>query len=154
MSANTSQDFESYVPVYDAIPEKWEDSRPFIVEMLRKLSNAVNVRSIGYYLDEEVLTGSQFIPNENTPQQFRNIFRKVIDSGPLVMGVTKLIDHGIIFDDNFTQIICYTTGTDRINHISSSFMEPYVEMLETQVSITSPANYDISYTIIDYLLEA
>jgi hypothetical protein len=54
-----SQEFESYVPVYDTVPEQWEDARAFLVEQLKKISNAVNVREIGWLLDEELLSGKR-----------------------------------------------------------------------------------------------
>ena len=84
------QFFESYLPVYDSVPEKWEDGRVFLIEQLKKISNVVNVREIGWYLDEEVLTGKQFIPLATSSQEFRSVFRKVIDCGTLVAGVTHL----------------------------------------------------------------
>ena len=63
MTYNSSQIFESYIPVYDAVPEGWEQARPFIVEQLKALANAANIREIGWYLDEELLSGKQFIPS-------------------------------------------------------------------------------------------
>jgi len=62
---NSSQIFESYVPVYDAVPEDWESARQFLVEHLKKISNAVNAREISFFLDEELLSGKQFIPSAN-----------------------------------------------------------------------------------------
>ena len=45
-----SQTLESYVPVYDVVPEKWEEARPFLVEQLKKISEGVNTREIGFFL--------------------------------------------------------------------------------------------------------
>ena len=112
MQSQDSQIFESYVPVYDVIPDKWEEARPFVVEQLKKISQAVNVREIGFFLDEEVLSGKAFIPsttqlaNGQTNQQFRQVLRKVIDFGPLPNGVipVKSVPHGINIDSNFTLI--------------------------------------------------
>ena len=39
-----AQQLDSFVPVYDAVPDKWDDARPFIVEQLKRISNAVNIR--------------------------------------------------------------------------------------------------------------
>jgi hypothetical protein len=62
-----SQVYESYVPVYDSVPEKWEDARQFLVEQLKKISNAVNNREIGYYINDQILSGKQFIGLQATP---------------------------------------------------------------------------------------
>jgi len=124
MNIFDSQTFESYVPVYDAIPEKWEDGRAFIVEQLKKLALAVNVREIGFFLDEEVLSGKSFIPGLNdvadggTTQQFRTILRKVIDFGPLPNNTIKSVPHGIVFDANFTLIQIWASATDPVNFIA------------------------------------
>src|SRR5271157_192397 len=95
----SSQEFESYLPVYDTIPEKWEDGREFLVEELKKISNAINAREIGWFLDEELLTGKAFIPGTivpgNNPSEFRQILRKVIDFGTLPNTGPKSVAHGI-----------------------------------------------------------
>lgn len=116
MTPETSQEFESYVPVYDAIPEKWEDAQPFLVEQLKKISNAVNIREIGWLLDEELLSGKAFIPsainNTGEMQQFRTVLRKVIDFGALPDSSTKTVPHGIVVNDNFTLIDLWGAATD------------------------------------------
>lgn len=109
MQPQDSQTFESYLTVFDAVPQKWEDAREFLVERLKEISNAVNVREIGWYLDEELLSGKAFIPGINqqgnsTSLPFRTILRKVIDFGPLPNATIKSVPHGIIVDDNFTLI--------------------------------------------------
>ena len=57
---NTTLD--SFVPVYDAIPAKWEDARPFVVEQLKMMANAINIREIGWFLDEELISGRFIFP--------------------------------------------------------------------------------------------
>lgn len=117
MNASDSQTFESYVPVYDVVPEKWEDARPFLVEQLKKITTAVNTREIGWYLDEELLSGKSFIPGSNnildgsTSQQFRNILRKVIEFPGLTIGVNTQ-PHGITVDGNFSLIQLYGAATN------------------------------------------
>ena len=75
----SSQILESFIPVYDAIPDKWDDARPFVVEQLKKISEAVNIREIGWYLDEQLLSGKAFIPGSNnisdggTSQSYRTV---------------------------------------------------------------------------------
>ncbi len=40
----SSQEFESFVPVYDVVPDDWNDARPFLVEILKKITNGLNAR--------------------------------------------------------------------------------------------------------------
>lgn len=115
-----SQNLESYVPVYDAAPSDWEQARPFIVEQLKKLANAVNAREIGFFLDIELLSGKAFIPGVNiasdggSSQQFRTILRKVIDFGALPASGHKSVPHFITVDANFTLIQMWASATDPV----------------------------------------
>jgi hypothetical protein len=157
MSSSTSQNLEAYVPVYDMVPEKWEDARQFLVEHLKKISNAVNVREIGWYLEEELLSGKQYTPAGGlTGQsvQYRSIFRKIIDCSPLVAGPNQFA-HGINFDANFTLIQLFGAATDSIgftaiplpNNIDSLTMDA------TFVNINVAAGYDRCTVVIEYILE-
>lgn len=126
MTPSDSQNLESFVPVYDMVPEKWEEGRQFLVEHLKKISNAVNVREIGWYLDEEILTGKAFIPslpvpnNNSVPLQPRQILRKVVDVGPLPIGIS-MIPHGIVVDSNFTLIQMWGSATDPVALVSYTY---------------------------------
>ncbi len=158
-SSFDSQQFESYVPVYDVVPEKWDDARPFIVEQLKKISNAVNIREIGWFLDEELLSGKAFIPGQNaltdggSSQVFRQIFRKVIDCGALVIG-SNTIPHGITFDANFTLIQLWVSATNSTTLQAITMSDPQnVTMDATNINITSPGAFDRSFAFIEYLLE-
>ena len=150
----SSQELESFVPVYDAVPESWEEGRMFLVEQLKKISNAVNAREIGYYLDEELLSGKQFIssPNVTPPEQFRSVFRKVVLTQPLVVGMNTFA-HGITFDVNFTLIQLWASATNSTTFIADTFSYPEIRMNATDIIITSPAAYDRCLTVIEYIKE-
>lgn len=159
MDQNTSQIFESYLPVYDAIPEEWEDARPFLVEQLKKVSNAVNIREIGWYLDEELLSGKAFIPGANsisngyTSQTFRQIFRKVVVIGPLTAG-TFTFAHGITNDANFELIDLWATATNSTTLTSTIFgNSDTIRIIGPDIQITSDGIYDRCNAFIEYLLE-
>lgn len=117
MNPSDNEIFESFVPVYDVVPEDWNQARPFIVEQLKRITNAVNIREIGWFIDEEVLSGKAFIPGENasstgaSSQIFRQVLRKVVDFGPLPNTTTKTVPHGINFDDNFTLVDLWGAAT-------------------------------------------
>ena len=131
MNVSDNQQLESFVPVYDVVPEKWEDARPFLVEQLKKITNAVNIREIGWFLDEELLSGKAFIPGVNiaadggSSQQFRQVLRKVVDFGQLPAAGNKSVPHGITVDANFTLVQFYAAATDPVNLIAVPI--PYVD---------------------------
>lgn len=155
-----SQNLESYVPVYDVVPEKWEDARPFIVEQLKKVSIGLNSREIGFFLDQELLTGKAFIPGINevldagSSQQFRSILRFVM---LLPNGLTpgmNLIAHDITNDANFTLFDLWCSATDSTNLESTIFCNyDTIRILGTNVEVTSDKTYDRAQIIIEYLQE-
>jgi hypothetical protein len=165
-----SQNLESYVPVYDAAPKTWEEGMPFIVEQLKKLANAVNAREIGFFLDQELLSGKSFIPGVNivtdggSSQQFRTVLRKVIDFGALPNTTVKSVAHGITFDANFTLIQMFASATDPTN--LEALPIPYdsaglgqgiaMNMDATNINILTQSNrstYTRCYVVIEYLQE-
>ncbi len=160
MTFSDNQEFESYVPVYDVAPKTWEEGRPFIVEQLKRLAQAINVREIGYFLDQELLSGKSFIPGENnflsggSSQQFRAIFRKVIVFPGLTPGVNTQ-NHLIEVDDNFSLIQLFGAATN-----SATFTgEPIPNGSDTisydvdNIIITVAAAYDRAWAIIEYMQE-
>ena len=156
MTYNSSQIFESYVPVYDAVPEKWEEARPFIVEQLKSLAKSANIREIGWYLAEALLSGKQFIPSatgiSGTSTQYRSMFRKVIDCSPLVAGANPF-SHGITFDSNFTLIHIYCSATNSTTFNALTITGNNVTMDAVNINITSPGAFDRAFCVIEYILE-
>lgn len=156
MSSQSSQEFESFLPVYDVIPEDWEEAREILVEYFKKVSNAVNVRTIGWLLDEELLSGQSFIPGVtipgNNPGQFRQVLRKVIDTGALVVG-TQMVAHGITFDDRFTLIDLWVAATNSGTKMAQVITGNDVIMDATNLNITSTSAYDRSFAFVEYLQE-
>lgn len=146
----TSQIYESYLPIYDTVPEKWEEARAFFVEQLKKISQAVNDREIGFFQETQIITGKQF-PKLNGQEEFRTVFRKIINSGALIAGANPPIAHGITFNNQFTLIDLWVAATDAAS--ASIITNANVIMDATNITITSPAVYAKSYIIIEYLLE-
>jgi hypothetical protein len=150
---NSDQNLESYLPVYDTVPEKWEEGRQFLIEQLRKISDMINIREIGWLLNEELLSGKQFIPGVTQPQEYRSIFRKVIDVGPLAGGLNAGVNHGIIFDINFTLIDLWVAGTNSTTFTARDISGNDVLMNATQIVITSPQAFDRAWCVIEYIQE-
>jgi hypothetical protein len=156
MQPQDSQILESYVPVYDTAPVTWEEGRAFLAEQLKKLANAINIREIGYFLDEELLSGKAFIPGANTgntSQQFRTILRKVVDVGPLVAGVNAPIPHGVVFDANLTSIDSWVEATNSTTLQAVTLVSPELVINGPNVNITSPGVFDRAFLIWEYVQE-
>lgn len=163
MTPLSSQEFESYVPVFDAIPDEWENARPFVVEQLKKLANAVNIREIGWFLDEELLSGKQFIPSANTMtnQRFRTILRYVVDTGPLVIGANNFaVGPGlavpIIIDENFTLLHMYGAAQRATAPFASEPLpngSDTITLDNANLTITVAAVWDRSSVVIEYIQE-
>lgn len=160
MTPIDSQVLESYVPVYDVCPEKWEDARAFITEQLKKISTAVNIREIGWFLDEELLSGKAFIPGTNndlsdgTSQQFRSILRKVIVFPGLTIGLNQQ-PHGITVDENFTLIQMFGAATNATAFTGEPIPNGSDTMSydATNVYITVAANYTRAIAVMEYIQE-
>ncbi len=158
MTPLDSQQFESYVPVYDTVPEDWEQARPFLVEHLKKISNAVNIREIGWMLDEELLSGKQFIPSfatstvQGTAQQARTVLKFVVITGALTTGANT-VTHQIFIDANFTLIDMWVSATNSNTLKSSIITDDHVILNVNTITITSPDNYDRSFCVIEYIQE-
>lgn len=155
-----SQNLESYVPVYDAAPKTWEEGMPFIVEQLKKLANAVNAREIGFFLDQELLSGKSFIPGVNivsdggSSQQFRTILRKVITFPGLSIGLNKQ-PHGVTVDANFSLIQMFGGATNA----TALTGEPLPNGADnitydvTNIYVTVAAAYTRCWIVMEYIQE-
>lgn len=148
----TAQIFDSYLPTYEVIPDDPQEMRDFLIERFKQIAESANVKEIGYYLDEELLTGAQFIASSTTPEQYRSIFRKVIETQPLVVGANSFA-HGINFDARFTLIKMWTAATDSVGLTASIITDANVTIDATNININAPMAYDKAYTIVEYLLE-
>jgi len=153
MNTNDSQQLESYLPVYDVAPETYEEGRAFLVEQLKRIAEAVNSRSIGFYLDQEILTGKSFVPGVNNNQQFRSILRTVVIVGAITAGLNT-IAHGISVTNNFTLIDLWASATNSTTFRSVTFGNPdTIYMDQTNIYITSDGDYDRCNAFVEYLQE-
>lgn len=170
MSAYNNQDQETYVPVYDMVPEKWESARQFLTEQLRRISNGVNIREVGTYVFEQQVTGKQFQPgvtdpaNPVTSESFRTIFRKVINFGALPAAGIKSIPHGITFDSNFTLIQLWGASTDPTNKLAINLghaapalvneIQLYMDATNVNVEVGSNrSTFTRTYIVIEFIQE-
>lgn len=154
---NDSTFFDAYLPLYDAVPETWEDAKPFLLEALKRISDVVNRREIGWLLDEETLTGKAFIPAVATTSgemsPFRQVLRKVIDLGALAAGANPGVPHGILFDARFTLIDLWVAGTEVGTLTARVISGNDVVMDVTDIIVTSPQAFDRAFAFIEYIQE-
>ncbi len=145
---------DSYLPLYDTVPEKWEEAREFFIENLKKISDTTNVREIGFFLDEELLTGKQFIPATTSNQEFRSIFRIVVDCSPLVAGINTFA-HGITFDSNFTLMQLYAASTRPGALVAQPIPNgsDTISIDVTNVIITTSGAWDRCFAVVEYIQE-
>ena len=158
---NSSQLFESYLPVYDAAPDTWEEERQFLVEQLKKVSNAVNDREIGYFLNEILLTGKAWFPKGSASQVFRPALRVIVDFGTLPNASAKYVAHNI---PNFAALTLTEFGARATNPGVAGLSIPYasptlnkniqLDITSTDVVITTAIDYSaytVTYVVIEYI---
>lgn len=162
MSTNTSATFESYLPVYPYIPEEWEQAREILIEHVKMISNVVNTREIGYFLDEQLLAGKFLYPGATNTQQFRSVFRLVINTGGIVAGLNTFA-HGLTVDDTFTLLDLWCAASNSSTFVGTPIngtgnIEASREGLDinydvTYVYVLSNGTYDRANIIIEWTQE-
>lgn len=155
---------DTYLPIYDTIPDDWKEAQGFFVEQLKKISEGINVREVGLYVAEQTLTGGQYIASSNDPTALRSDFRLTIDFGALPNTGTKSVAHGLTFNQYLTGTKYYATATDPVNFkmvpipYASADLTKVIEMNmdATNVNITTSMDYS-SYTrcfvVVNFLQE-
>jgi hypothetical protein len=131
---------------------------------MKKIANAVNIREIGWMLANQNLNGQQFIPSN--ADNFRSVFRIVIDCGALPNATTKSVAHGLTVNASFTLVHLYGAAT-KATAAFASLPLPYasptlnqnisINLDSTNVNITTAIDYTSytrTYATIEYLLEA
>lgn len=161
MTPIDSQDLETYEPVYDVVPKDWEEGRAFLAEQLKRHANAINIREVGYFIDQELLTGKAFIPGLNniaeggTSQSFRTILRKVIEypSG-LSVGANPMA-HGIFIDANFSLIQMFGAATNAVALTGEPLPNgaDIITYNSTNVIVTVAAAYTRAWVVMEYIQE-
>lgn len=172
MTSSFDGNYNNFIPQSYIFPE--EDPQEYDVKLRQILSNmatAVNTKDSGLYTDEEVITGQQFLPTYSTTtasnQNYRDVFRKVIDIGALPNAGTKNVAHNITTTQNYSIVKIYGAATDPgVSTITSAIPIPYVNvgtpadgvqlsMNATNISITTTTanytGYTRCFVIVEYI---
>lgn len=151
-SVSASQNLEAFLPTYPYIPEDWKEARQFLTEYLKMTANSTNVKEIGWYLEEEAISGKQFFPGA-VQDQYRTIFRIVIDFSPLAIGVNSQ-PHGVTIDSNFRLINLYGAASDNVAFTGTPINQPNINYDATNINITSAAIYQFAQAVFEFIKEA
>lgn len=169
--------------VYD-LGEKNVNAEDFAVRLRQNFNNivlALNIKDSGYYSQEEFVNGQLFYPDytrvnsaSSAPATFRQVFRKVINTGTLPNAGTTNTPHGITLlptippaapgtPTTFIATRIYGCATDPVNRIFIPL--PYssptalnqnilVNWDATNVNITTGINmtaFTISQVVLEYV---
>lgn len=163
MTISTNEELEAFVPSYDIIPEDWPHARQFLVEHLKRISNALNVREIGWFLTEQSLAGKNLFRTDESNDQFRSILRIVINFGALPNAGTKTVAHGLTIDANFSIVNMWLGATDPVNFVGFGLSYFSIAAGDIKLSydvnnviVTTASNYSAyttTYVVMEYTQE-
>lgn len=157
-----STNFDVFLPLANTFPSQWDEARPLITEYLNKISNAINIREIGWLISKEYPTGGQLF--SSVEGQFRSVLREVIDFGALPNSATKSVPHHISYDSNFSLLNLVAGASDPVGltaipiPFASSILTENIKLTidNTNINITTDmnySNYTICYVTIIYVRE-
>ena len=172
MTSFASGNSNSLIPENYIFPDI--DTEEYDVKLRQYLNNmaiAVNGKDNGLYNNQEVLTGQQFLPTFSTQTaanvNFRDVFRMVVDFGPLPNAATKSVPHNIVTTQDYSIVKLYATATQPgATTITSAIPIPFVnvgapgngvqlDMDAINVNITTTSAAFIVYTrcfvVIEYI---
>jgi len=99
-----------------------ENLKELVIRLTQSVNNisiALNLKDTGYYVLEEYVNGQLYFPNPTVvpltqSDNTRQVFRKVIDFGPLPNAGFKSVPHGIPIDANYSFTRIYATASDQV----------------------------------------
>ncbi len=163
MSFDTSQ--TTFLPVFDAIPDDWDDAKGMLTEQLRQMVETINLKESGYFLDREILMAGNLFASTNNST--RGMYRKVVNFGSLPNNTTKTVPHGITLDSSFNLTNLYLSATNQ----SATGAQPFdfsvqnyaigtadfkLYLTETNIVVITTSNYSAftkSIVVIEYVKE-
>lgn len=133
-----------------------------LYQNLGNMANIINVKDTGIYTNDSIVVSQQYFPNPTAQnQEYRQVYRAVIDCGPLANTGTTSTAHNIQVTSNtiFTRIYgCSTNpGTDFIPlpYASATLVNNIeLDVDNSNINITTAADYSayiITYVVVEYI---
>jgi hypothetical protein len=138
-----------------------------LYQNIGSISQVINNKDTGVYNTSEFLCGQIFFPNLNPiagqPNDFRQVYRKVINFGALPNATDKGVDHGISFGPGFTITRLYGAATDPTHrlyfplpYVANSKDEPIAlwataTKVYTDTYATDRSAFTTTYIVIEYM---
>ncbi len=121
--ANTINNFGLFIPtttIFDVdrlyeVEVGSEEFKELLVRLYQTVNNialATNVKTTGYFLDQEFVTGELYFNVDNDFNKLRPVYSKTIDFGALPAAGTKSVAHGIPVTSTYSWVQIYATATD------------------------------------------
>lgn len=126
----------NFVPENYVIPDEPEKLKEFLKRTLEEHSRFINRKDMGQYETVEVQVNQTF-PG-TTPQDKRQIYRKILTFGALAIGGTAIVPHGVTGITDFTRIFgtCITAADNRpIPYVSVAAANQGIEVLRIGANI-------------------
>jgi hypothetical protein len=129
----------------------------------------LNAKDTGIYDTSEFVNGQKYFPDPgltsltSAPPIPRQIFRKVINFGPLPNAGTTSVPHGIAINANtiFTRIYATASDSTGFNYVPIPYasVTAVIDNIELNVDVTNVniitgsnrSNFNICYVVLEYL---
>ena len=113
MTTSSNSSIAPYLRTTEVFPEDQSQLLIKHTNVYSNVANAVNVREIGIYDLQELLSGKKWFNTTNL-QNMRSVYRKVFQIGPINAGAIQTIAHGISGIVAFTHMYgtCITSVVD------------------------------------------
>lgn len=145
-----------------------DEFKEMLVELYNDLSdmaNALNLKDSGYYNLDEFVTSAMLFPNPNASSSlqpfWRQVFRQVINCGPLPNTGASATPHNIPITDTYSFLKIYGAASNQtglsylpLPYVSVSGDAIEVNVDGTNVNIITQSDrtdYTLAYIIVEYV---
>lgn len=142
--SSDNSSLQNQLPLSIEISEDPKEMRFDINDLYQTIASAVNNKIGGLYVLQEKINSQQYFKVSNV-QQYRNIYRMVVNFGVLPNTGTKSVAHNISgWDSNFRLTCAYGASTDPINLEAVPIPNDniFLKINSKDVIITTTANFD------------
>jgi hypothetical protein len=134
-----------------------------LYQNINSICTALNLKDSGYYVQTEFMNSQLLFPNPSSqPNEYRQIFRTVVNFGALPNATSKSVAHNIDITSayTFTRIYAAASNTTSLTYIPLPYVSTTtsnnieLDVNATNVTITTAANYsayNVCYVICEYV---